>query len=73
MTEKLLTLTQVAALLGCCRATARKMALPYVRLYTRGRKLYCMSDVMSIIDSRKSLSDSFEDIFSEFVRTPRKQ
>lgn len=67
--EKLLTLTEVAALLGVCRNTARKMRLPSVRLHPRGRKLYALADVNRIIDNREQIPELFEDIFSSFVRT----
>lgn len=67
--EKLLTLTEVAQLLGICRNTARKMRLPYVRLHPRGHKLYALTDVNRIIDSRREIPEQIEDIFATFVRT----
>lgn len=70
--EQLLTLSQVAQMLGVCRNTASKMALPSVKLHPRGHKLYCESDIIKYIDNLKVSVDDIIDSL-EFTRIRRRK
>lgn len=69
--KKLLTLKEAASTLGVCPNTVRKMALPVVKLYANGRKMYCLEDLEAIIANRPKISEVVQDLCNSFVRTPR--
>lgn len=70
--EQLLTLSEVAKMLGICRNTASKMALPSVKLHPRGHKLYCESDIIKFIDNSKISVDEIIDSL-DFTRVMKRR